>query len=170
MERRVSPPVRHGTKLPTFSTCIFRPYHSIFIYMPQIQIPSPLRQYSGKQASVDVPAKTVGEALAGLVSRHPELKRHLYNDEGKLRSFVNVYVNDEDMRYLQKEATALKDGDTISIVPSIAGGLDESCFALLDTALYNRGLISGPGRKRIAAEHSSAGHCLKRQSDLNFYS
>ena len=98
------------------------PYHSIFIYMPQIQIPSPLRQYSGKQASVDVPATTVGEALAGLVSRHPDLKRHLYTDEGKLRAFVNVYVNDEDMRYLQKEATALKDGDTISIVPSIAGG------------------------------------------------
>ncbi len=90
--------------------------------MPQIQIPSPLRQYSGKQASVDVPATTVGEALAGLVSRHPDLKRHLYTDEGKLRAFVNVYVNDEDMRYLQKEATALKDGDTISIVPSIAGG------------------------------------------------
>jgi sulfur-carrier protein len=98
------------------------PYHSIFIYMPQIQIPSPLRQYSGKQASVDVPGTTVGEALAGLVSQHPDLKRHLYADDGKLRAFVNVYVNDEDMRYLQKEATVLKDGDTISIVPSIAGG------------------------------------------------
>jgi molybdopterin converting factor small subunit len=91
-------------------------------YMAQIQIPSPLRQYSGKQAAVDVPGKTVGEALAGLVSQHPDLKRHLYTDDGKLRAFVNVYVNDEDMRYLQKEATALKDGDTISIVPSIAGG------------------------------------------------
>jgi molybdopterin converting factor small subunit len=105
-----------------FSACIFRPNHSIFIHMPQIQIPSPLRQYSGKQASVDVPGKTVAEALAGLVSQHPDLKRHLYADDGKLRAFVNVYVNDEDMRYLQKEATALKDGDTISIVPSIAGG------------------------------------------------
>jgi sulfur-carrier protein len=87
-----------------------------------IQIPSPLRQYAGKQASVDVPGATVGEALTGLVSQHPDLKRHLYTDEGKLRAFVNVYVNDEDMRYLQKEATTLKDGDTISIVPSIAGG------------------------------------------------
>jgi adenylyltransferase/sulfurtransferase len=102
--------------------CIFARYHSIFIGMPQIQIQSPLRQYSGKQASVDVPGTTVGEALAGLVSQHPDLKRHLYTDDGKLRAFVNVYVNDEDMRYLQKEATALKDGDTISIVPSIAGG------------------------------------------------
>jgi adenylyltransferase/sulfurtransferase len=90
--------------------------------MPQIQIPSPLRQYSGKHASVDVPGKTVAEALAGLVALHPDLKRHLYTEEGKLRAFVNVYVNDEDMRYLQKEATALNDGDTISIVPSIAGG------------------------------------------------
>ena len=90
--------------------------------MPQIQIPSPLRQYAGKKASVEVSASSVGEALNRLVSDHPDLKRHLYNDDGKLRAFVNVYVNDEDMRYLQKEATALKETDTISIVPSIAGG------------------------------------------------
>ena len=90
--------------------------------MPQIQIPSPLRQYTGKQAAVTVPAKTVGDALAALVSQHPDLQRHLYTDDGKLRAFVNVYVNDEDMRYLEKEATVLNDTDTISIVPSIAGG------------------------------------------------
>jgi len=111
----------------SISICTFGQYHSIFICMPQIQIPSPLRQYSGKQASIDVPANTVGEALAGLVAQHPDLKRHLYTEDGKLRAFVNVYVNDEDMRYLQKEATALKDGDTISIVPSIAGGCDMIC-------------------------------------------
>ena len=90
--------------------------------MPQIQIPTPLRQYVGKQATVQVSATNVGEALAGLISQHPELKRHLYSDEGQLRAFVNVYVNDEDMRYLEKEATVLEDSDTISIVPSIAGG------------------------------------------------
>ena len=90
--------------------------------MVQVQIPSPLRQYTQKQASVSVSAKTVGDALSGLVAQNPELKKHLYSDDGKLRAFVNVYVNDEDMRYLQKEATALKEGDTISIVPSIAGG------------------------------------------------
>ncbi|MGA7683525.1 MAG: ubiquitin-like small modifier protein 1 [Terriglobales bacterium] len=90
--------------------------------MTQVQIPSPLRQYTQKQASVSVSARTVGDALTGLVTQHPELKRHLYADDGKLRAFVNVYVNDEDMRYLQKEATALNEGDTISIVPSIAGG------------------------------------------------
>ena len=91
--------------------------------MPQIQIPSPLRQYTQKQASVNVSAASVGEALKNLVAQHPELGRHLYTDDGKLRTFVNVYVNDEDMRYLQKEATAVEDGDTISIVPSIAGGI-----------------------------------------------
>jgi len=90
--------------------------------MPQIHIPSPLRQYTGKKSSVNVLAVSVGEALKNLVEQHPDLKRHLYTEEGKLRSFVNVYVNDEDMRYLDKEATALNDGDTISIVPSIAGG------------------------------------------------
>ncbi len=92
--------------------------------MPQIQIPSPLRQYAGKQATINIAAASVGEALKNLVAQHPDLKRHLYTDDGKLRAFVNVYVNDEDMRYLQKEATTLQDGDTISIVPSIAGGAD----------------------------------------------
>ena len=88
----------------------------------KIHIPTPLRQYADKKDTVDVPAKTVGEALSGLVSKHPDLKRHLYTDDGKLRAFVNVYLNDEDIRYLQKEATPVKDVDNISIVPSIAGG------------------------------------------------
>jgi adenylyltransferase/sulfurtransferase len=83
-----------------------------------------LRQYVGKQASVDVQGGTVAEAMNALVAQHPELRKHLYTEEGKLRAFVNLYVNDEDIRYLQKEATALKDGDNISIVPSIAGGSD----------------------------------------------
>ena len=93
-----------------------------FDAMTKIHIPTPLRQYAGKQADVAVKAGTVAEALSQLVSEHPDLRRHLYTDDGKLRSFVNVYVNDEDVRYLQKEATAIKDSDTISIVPSIAGG------------------------------------------------
>lgn len=90
--------------------------------MAQIQIPGPLRQYAGKQATIEVAARSVGEALSSLVAQHPDLKRHLYTDEGKLRAFVNVYVNDEDVRYLQKDATALQEGDTVSIIPSIAGG------------------------------------------------
>jgi molybdopterin converting factor small subunit len=90
--------------------------------MAKIHIPTPLRQYAGKQAAVEVQAGSIADALSGLVSQHPDLRRHLYTEEGKLRAFVNVYLNDEDVRYLQKEATAVKDGDTISIVPSIAGG------------------------------------------------
>jgi len=90
--------------------------------MPKIHVPTPLRQYTGKQAEIEVRAGTVGGALSDLISQHPDLRRHLYAEDGKLRSFVNVYVNDEDVRYLQKEATTVKDGDSISIVPSIAGG------------------------------------------------
>jgi adenylyltransferase/sulfurtransferase len=90
--------------------------------MSKIHIPTPLRQYAGKQSTIDVKASTVAEAMTALVSAHPDLKRHLYTDDGKLRAFVNLYVNDEDIRYLQKEATALNEGDNISIVPSIAGG------------------------------------------------
>ena len=90
--------------------------------MPKIHIPTPLRQYTGRQAAVDVTGGTIGEALSGLVTNHPDLRRHLYTEDGKLRAFVNVYLNDEDIRYLQKDATTVRDGDNISIVPSIAGG------------------------------------------------
>jgi molybdopterin converting factor small subunit len=90
--------------------------------MPKIHIPTPLRQYAGKQAAVEVKAGTIADALNDLVSQHPDLRRHLYSDDGKLRAFVNVYLNDEDVRYMQKEATPVNDSDTISIVPSIAGG------------------------------------------------
>jgi adenylyltransferase/sulfurtransferase len=89
----------------------------------KILIPTPLRQYAEKQASIDVPARTVGEALGALASQNPELRRHLYTDEGKLRAFVNLYLNDEDIRYLDREGTPVKESDTLSIVPSIAGGI-----------------------------------------------
>ena len=88
----------------------------------KIMIPTPLRQYADKNSTVEVNASTVAEALTSLTSAHPELRRHLYNDDGRLRAFVNVYLNDEDIRYLGKESTPVKDGDTLSIVPSIAGG------------------------------------------------
>lgn len=87
-----------------------------------VHIPAPLRPYAGQRAELDLPAGTVGDALSELVSRHPELRRHLYGEDGRLRSFVNVYLNDQDIRYLDKEATAVKEGDTLSIVPSVAGG------------------------------------------------
>jgi molybdopterin converting factor small subunit len=90
--------------------------------MAKVLIPTPLRQYAGKQDTVDLRGSTVGEVLSGLTSQFNDLRKHLYNDEGKLRSYVNVYLNDEDIRYLDKEASAVKESDTISIVPSIAGG------------------------------------------------
>jgi len=89
----------------------------------KVVIPTPLRAYAGKQESVEVQAKTVAEALAALTGTFGELKKHLFSDDGRLRSFVNVYVNDEDIRYLQKDQTQVREGDTISIVPSIAGGV-----------------------------------------------
>jgi sulfur-carrier protein len=92
-----------------------------------VLIPTPLRQYTGKQESVTVEAATVGEALQKLTAQYAELKRHLYNEDGKLRNFVNVYLGDEDIRFLQKDQTPLNDKDVLSIVPSIAGGADPCC-------------------------------------------
>ena len=89
--------------------------------MAKILIPTPLRQFADKKDSVQLAGSTVGEVLKSLTGQYSELRRHLYNDEGKLRSFVNVYVNDEDIRYLNKEATPLNDADTVSIVVTSAG-------------------------------------------------
>jgi len=105
--------------------------------MSTIHIPTPLRQYVGKLSTVEVKGGTVGEAMNALVEKHPEVRRHLYTEEGKLRAFVNLYLNDEDIRYLQKEATAVKEGDSISIVPSIAGGADGLSFS----SLAERGIL-----------------------------
>ncbi|MEE8410310.1 MAG: MoaD/ThiS family protein [Myxococcota bacterium] len=90
--------------------------------MAKITLPTPLRPYADKQAEVEVSGDTVGELLVKLTDSYPELKRHLFGDDGKLRSFVNVYVNDEDIRYSGKDATPVKGDDLVSIIPSIAGG------------------------------------------------
>ena len=87
-----------------------------------INIPTPLRPFTDKKESVEVSGATVGELLSDLTTKYDGLRKHLYTDEGKLRNFVNVYLNDEDIRYLQKEQTPVKTGDTLSIVPSVAGG------------------------------------------------
>ncbi len=91
--------------------------------MPKIAIPTALRQYAGGTALVDVQGQTIGDLLTSLTAQHPELKKHLYDNNGKLRSFVNVYVNDEDIRHQQQENTPIKEGDEISIIPAIAGGV-----------------------------------------------
>lgn len=90
--------------------------------MTTIRIPTPLRPYTNSQAEVPVAGATVGAVLADLTGRHPALKPHLYNDSGELRAFVNVFLNDEDVRHLQGAATPVKDSDRLMIVPSIAGG------------------------------------------------
>src|SRR3984885_2333809 len=90
--------------------------------MAKILIPTPLRPFTDKQDAVDAAGATVGELLADLTRKHTGLKAHLYNEHGALRSFVNIYVNDEDIRYLQKEQTPVSAGDTVSIIPSVAGG------------------------------------------------
>ena len=89
----------------------------------KIHIPTPLRAYTDKQETVNVGGTTVAAGLQSLVKTFPALKQHLFTPDGKLRSFVNVYVNDEDMRYLpEKEDTGVPDAAEITIIPSIAGG------------------------------------------------
>jgi len=90
----------------------------------KILIPTPLRPYTDKKDSVEADGKTVGELLADLTKKYAGLKAHLFNDQGKLRSFVNIYLNDDDIRYLQKEETQVSPGDTLSIIPSVAGGTE----------------------------------------------
>ncbi|HXK61472.1 MAG TPA: molybdopterin-synthase adenylyltransferase MoeB [Acidobacteriota bacterium] len=87
-----------------------------------VYVPTPLRAYTNEQESVQLEGGTVGEVLRNLTREYTELKRHLYTEDGRLRNFVNVYVNDEDIRYLNREETAVKDTDRITIVPSVAGG------------------------------------------------
>src|SRR5579871_4755620 len=116
--------------------------------MAKVLIPTPLRQFTGKQDAVTAPGSTVGEVLSALTTQYPDLRKQIYTDEGKLRSFVNVYLNDEDIRYLSKDATSAKDGDTISLVPSIAGGsttvappLEETTLSKDEILRYSRHLI-----------------------------
>jgi len=88
----------------------------------KVNIPTPLRRYTEGNGEIEVSGSSVGSALDALLQQYPSLKKQLYTDDGRLRSFVNVYLNDEDIRYLEKANTAVKAGDTIAIVPSIAGG------------------------------------------------
>lgn len=111
-----------------------------------IYIPTPLRPYTDKLDTVEVEGATVAEALTALTTRFGDLRRHLYADDGQLRRFVNVYVNDDDIRFLERERTPLKSGDTISIIPSVAGGSEAAVDALpilshSEVKRYSRHLI-----------------------------
>jgi adenylyltransferase/sulfurtransferase len=91
-----------------------------------IFIPTPLRPYAEGKDAVEVKAATIADALAELTQVHPALQKHLFTGEGKLRAFVNLYFNDEDVRYLPaKEQTQISVTDTLTIIPSIAGGISQ---------------------------------------------
>src|SRR2546427_2870807 len=119
--------------------------------MPVVRviIPTALRQYTANHDAVEVEAATVEQPLGDLVSQFDQLRRHLYAEDGRLRNFVNVYVNEEDIRYLQKDATPLKSGDTISIVPSIAGG----SFSLMDRLASKRKDVLMPAEIKRYSRH-----------------
>lgn len=89
--------------------------------MTSIKIPTPLRAYTGGESTVAVTGATVGEALNDLAARYPEIKAHIFNGDS-LRTFVNVFVGDEDVRFLDGLETTIEDGDSLRIIPSIAGG------------------------------------------------
>ena len=88
----------------------------------KVRIPTPLRKLTNEQELVEVDAKTISDAVAQLQSKFPGIQERLVDEKGEVRRFVNVYVNEEDIRFLQNQHTALKDGDEISIIPAIAGG------------------------------------------------
>lgn len=93
----------------------------------KILIPTPLRQFAGGQSAVEVTAPTVALALKELTDAHADLRKHLFTPEGKVRAFVNLYLNDEDVRYLpEKESSVVGENDTLTIIPSIAGGHQQS--------------------------------------------
>jgi len=88
----------------------------------KVRIPTPLRKLTNNEELVEVDATTIGDAFSELQTRYPGIKERLLDDSGAVRRFVNVYVNEEDIRFLKGKETSLKDGDEVSIVPAIAGG------------------------------------------------
>lgn len=88
----------------------------------EVRIPTPLRKYTNNSEVVEVEGTNVAEVLSSLAETHPELKSRIFTDDGKVRRFVNVFANDEDIRFQDNLETALAEGDSVSIVPAIAGG------------------------------------------------
>ena len=88
----------------------------------QVRIPTPLRKLTHDEDVVETGAENIGAAIADLETRYPGIRERLLDDDGEVRRFVNIYVNEEDIRFLDNQVTALKDGDEVSIIPAIAGG------------------------------------------------
>lgn len=90
--------------------------------MPEVRLPTVLRPHAGGAPAVEADGSTVGEVFDGLARAHPDLRGHLVGDDGEMHRFVNVYVNDDDIRYLDKLETKVQPDDVISILPAVAGG------------------------------------------------
>jgi adenylyltransferase/sulfurtransferase len=132
--------------------------------MAKILIPTALRQFTEQSDSIEVQGATVGEALGELTTRYPNVRKNLYTDQGKLRSFVNVYVNDEDIRYLDKESTRLEGPEIISIVPSIAGG--SNAVAEASAAALTKEEVARYSRHLILPEVGMAGQLKLKQAKV----
>jgi sulfur-carrier protein adenylyltransferase/sulfurtransferase len=122
-----------------------------------VRIPTPLRSFAGGASELALSAATVGDALDQLVEHFPDLRRHLYADDGELRNFVNAYVNDEDMRHLDGRATPLGAGDAITIVPSIAGGAPAPSDATADTSAPTGAASGVPSASTTAVAETAVG-------------
>jgi molybdopterin converting factor small subunit len=90
--------------------------------MPNLKIPTPLRPFAGGQSTLDLPGKQVSKVLEAAVDKHPELKKHLFNEEDQLRPYVNLFLGEDNINQLQGLDTAIGEDDTLLIIPSIAGG------------------------------------------------
>ncbi len=132
--------------------------------MAKILIPTALRQFTEQRDSVDVNGGTVADVLNQLTAQYPNIKKNLFTDQGKLRSFINVYVNDEDIRYLDKDATKLEGNETISIVPSIAGG--STAVAEPETAALTNEEIARYSRHLILPEVGMEGQLKLKQAKV----
>ena len=127
--------------------------------MAIVLIPTPLRKFTNNSAKLNIAATNVKEIVDELSLNFPELKKHLLDEAGKLRSFINLFVGDEDIRNLQQEQTVVKDESVVSIIPAIAGGVAESLFTKEELARYNRHIII-PGFGLAAQEKLKAAKVL----------
>lgn len=123
----------------------------------KVLIPTALRQYAGNSDTVELEGNNVGEILAALTSKYPDLRKHLFSEDGKLRNFVNVYVNDEDIRYLNDQDTKVKAGDTVTIVPSVAGGKIDTEEVISPDGEFTKEEIERYSRHLIMPEFSIEG-------------
>jgi sulfur-carrier protein adenylyltransferase/sulfurtransferase len=123
----------------------------------KVFIPTPLRSYTNKKDTVEIDGSTVEEVLKNLISKFHQLRQHLYAEDGSLRSYVNIYVNDEDIRSLAKEKTLLKEKDSISIIPSIAGGKEDGILMVENEVQLSNEEVLRYSRHLIMPEVGMAG-------------